>query len=326
MREQTRSSFLFFASGILASAGVNLLTSLAGSQTLEPWIIGLWASQWLLSSAALATAASHLEHAAREADSADRPELTRIEREALRRYAASPYVNTAKAWTAVATLFFTIAIALIFLLPAERISAAGRTAPMHDTQPITRTGGRVVIVHGAYGSPDENWFPWLATELRARGVRVDVPTFPTPEGQSLSAWRSAFQNQVGPTTPDMVLVGHSLGPAFILQLLSSTQTRIRGTFLVAPFVEPIGIERFDVPNRTFLTRPLDWASIRARAGFVRVYGSDNDPYVSAERTGDVARGLGTSVTRIAGGGHFNTAAGYATFPQLLHDLMDFLEK
>jgi predicted alpha/beta hydrolase family esterase len=43
----------------------------------------------------------------------------------------------------------------------------------------------IFIIHGSYGNPDENWFPWLKKELEQEGHKVFVPKFPTPEDQSL---------------------------------------------------------------------------------------------------------------------------------------------
>jgi len=37
----------------------------------------------------------------------------------------------------------------------------------------------IFIIHGAYGNPDENWIPWLKTELEKLGNRVFVPKFPS---------------------------------------------------------------------------------------------------------------------------------------------------
>ena len=70
---------------------------------------------------------------------------------------------------------------------------------------------RVIILHGAHGGPDTNWFPWLHATLEAEGIEVVRPRFPTPEGQSLAAWLDAYDLAVKslPFSPT-VLVGHSL--------------------------------------------------------------------------------------------------------------------
>ena len=51
---------------------------------------------------------------------------------------------------------------------------------------------RVVILHGAYGRPDSNWFLWLAERVQAAGHETLLPRFPTPQGQSLEAWLDAY--------------------------------------------------------------------------------------------------------------------------------------
>jgi hypothetical protein len=41
---------------------------------------------------------------------------------------------------------------------------------------------KFVIIHGTKGSPEGNWFPWLADFLRQQHAEVVVPRMPTPEG------------------------------------------------------------------------------------------------------------------------------------------------
>src|SRR5713226_1018540 len=77
----------------------------------------------------------------------------------------------------------------------------------------------VVIIHGSYGRPTENWFPWLAEQVQSYGHVVTIPALPTPAGQNIDAWKQAFREQVGALTPNMLLVGHSMGDRFTLRLL-----------------------------------------------------------------------------------------------------------
>ena len=75
-----------------------------------------------------------------------------------------------------------------------------------------QTGLRVVVLHGAHGDPDTNWFPWLNAELESAGIEVLRPRFPTPQGQSLQAWSEIYDRAVAPLAPiPTILVGHSLG-------------------------------------------------------------------------------------------------------------------
>jgi len=182
----------------------------------------------------------------------------------------------------------------------------------------------VVIIHGSYGSPNENWFPWLAQEVRMIGHRAIVPSFPTPDGQDLKNWLNLFEIEVGPLRSDMVLVGHSLGPGLILGLLERSQTPIIGTFLVSGFLGELGIDEFDSVNKSFVNRDFDWPAIRENAGKIYVYNSNNDPYVPLEKGRELAERLGTDVHVIDSGGHINAEAGYTEFRQLRDDLRSLL--
>jgi hypothetical protein len=175
------------------------------------------------------------------------------------------------------------------------------------------------IIHGAYSSPQANWFPWLRTELGALGIAAIVPEFPTGERQSLDNWLAAFGEYAEVIDEGTLMVGHSIGPAFILAVLERLDVRIPAAFLVAPFVERLGIERFDTVNDTFL-RLFNWERIRRNCERFYVYASDNDPYVPLEKSRSVAKKLGAELKVVPGAGHFNSDSGYLRFDLLLNDI------
>ena len=172
------------------------------------------------------------------------------------------------------------------------------------------------LIHGAFGRPDNHWFPWLKTALQERGFEVIAPAFPTPEGQTLENWKAVmadFQIQ-----PEDIMVGHSLGVPFILNL--AEEYAFAAAYLVAGFTGTLGLPRFDPINRSFAEREFDWEKIRKNVEDFHVFHSDNDPYVPLEKGEDLVRDLGVDLHLIPDQGHFNTEAGVMEIPTLL----DFL--
>ena len=196
-------------------------------------------------------------------------------------------------------------------------------------------GVNVILIHGSYGSRNENWFPWLRTELhklkRKKKIRkvlhVRTPSFPTPEGQDLDSWLDAFSRYRRYVNEKTIFVGHSLGPAFILNLLEGLdkKKRVRAAFLVAGFTGKLGITEFDGINDSFTNREFDWKRIRRNCRSFRVYASDNDPYVPLPLTEQLAKSLRRKVRVVKGAGNFNEECGFKEFKKLLRHMTTVLK-
>lgn len=178
----------------------------------------------------------------------------------------------------------------------------------------------VAIIHGTEGHPEENWFPWLQTQLESMGVMVSVPALPTPAGQNLESWRAAFAAKVDDRAPVSVLVGHSIGASFALRLAESSETAYSGLFLASAVLGTLGLPQFDDLNSSFVQSTFDWEQIRAHSDKIFVYHGDDDPYVPESMGRRVADETGGKFELIANGGHLNAAAGFEKFEQLLGDL------
>jgi uncharacterized protein len=177
----------------------------------------------------------------------------------------------------------------------------------------------VIIVHGAYGHPQENWFGWLHRALHKQHIPCLVPSLPTPQGQTLENWLYEFDLQTAShINSQTILIGHSLGAVFILRWLERCQQRLAGAIFAGAFLSPVGIERFDLINQSFLIDDYDFDKIRSHADKRICYHGKNDPYVNEYEFKLLARYLQAKRILISNGGHLNAMAGYQTFPHILH--------
>ena len=176
----------------------------------------------------------------------------------------------------------------------------------------------VFIFHGTMGSPEGNWFPWLKQQLTNQGIKVYVPRFPTPEGQSLESWLKVFEPYQKCVNQDSVFVGHSMGSGFFLRLLEERTNPIKAAILAAPFDGFIGEEPYDTLNRTFIDHPFDYVKIKQNCRKFVVYAGDDDPYVAIKFPRRIAPGLGGKLKIIKGGKHLGETL--REFPEVLAEI------
>lgn len=172
-----------------------------------------------------------------------------------------------------------------------------------------------VICHGTMGSPDGNWFPWLAAALEQKGWRVDVPLLPTPENQTPEQWKRALAAVCSLSDID-ALIGHSCGGTFLLHLLQDAAIKTRHSIFVGTVIGPLGLPEYDSLNAPFINRPFDWDAIRRHAGKISIFHGDDDPYVPLEHARALSRHLRVNLRIVKNGGHLNAESGYTAFPEI----------
>ena len=178
-----------------------------------------------------------------------------------------------------------------------------------------------LIVHGTYGYPEENWFPWLKNKLSAN-ANVVVPKFPTPEGQTLASWLTIADAAIKNWTPDStVLIGHSAGAVLVLRMAEKAKKPFRAVYPVCPFAQPLNLPQFDPLLSSFVEPPFDWQAVQRGAKTITCFAGDDDPYVPLGYSDKVARPAGAALIVIKKGGHLNEAAGYLEFPRLLEEII-----
>jgi hypothetical protein len=174
------------------------------------------------------------------------------------------------------------------------------------------------IIHGANGSPKENWFPWLKKELGKCGYKVFAPKFPLGKNQNLKSWLGVFKKYEKYLAPDSVVIGHSMSVPFLLSIME--KHAIDAAFLVAGFAS-LPENKFDEICETFANKKFDWRAILKNCRKFAVFHSNNDPYVKIKKARELAKKLKTKVIMVKNAGHFNAASGYLTFELLLKRIL-----
>lgn len=172
-----------------------------------------------------------------------------------------------------------------------------------------------VIIHGSYGSPFENWFPWLFNSLEQRDKKILAPQFPTIN-QCYKNWESVLKSYDQFIDENTSFIAHSLGPAFVLDYLLTYKKRIRNLYFVAPFYGLINIKEFDDVNKSFFMYS-DLSEAKSYFNNAWCFYSDNDPYVPISMAKEITDRLSAKTIIVPNGKHLNSSAGFVEFNDLL---------
>jgi len=140
---------------------------------------------------------------------------------------------------------------------------------------------KVYIIHGWGGSPDSDWYSWLARELKNKGFRVIVPEMPETDNPQIKKWVSHLSKIVPSADENTFFVGHSIGCQAILRYLEKSENKsVGGAVFVAGWFNLMNLDKEEaVIAEPWLKTPINFSKIRkALQGKLVVILSDNDPY------------------------------------------------
>ena len=174
------------------------------------------------------------------------------------------------------------------------------------------------LIHGSYGNPYKNWFPWLKKELSKRKLNCIVPDFPSPDKQDYESWSKVLRAylEIGYITEDTTFITHSLGGIFVARFLIQNQIKIKKLITVAEFNQV----KFDEDNSLYDSFYSENEELKSLKEYclerVCIY-SDNDPYVPILDAEQFAECLEAEKVLIKDAGHFNEKFGYKEFRKIL---------
>ena len=176
-----------------------------------------------------------------------------------------------------------------------------------------------LLIHGSFGSPFVNWFPYLRKELENKEKIVYTPDFPTGVGyQTYENWEKLLKCYVdfGILNENTIIFAHSIAPIFICKFLVKNKITVKRLVFVCGFNNYLGIdEEYDTVNKSMYFNNLK-DIIKYCKDIVCFY-TKNDPYVKYEKEKEFADTIADKQVIIEDGGHLNTDSGYQEFKDLL---------
>ena len=178
------------------------------------------------------------------------------------------------------------------------------------------------LIHGSFGSPYSNWFPYIRKELEKKVLEVYTPDFPTGVGyQNYINWSRLLKTYldadlIGENT---TIFAHSIAPVFICHFLTEYKIKVKKLVFVCGFNNYFGInDEYDAVNKTMYFNNLE--DIKKYSKEIICFYSKNDPYVKYESEKEFADKIATKQIVIESGGHLNSESGYEEFSELLNYL------
>lgn len=176
-----------------------------------------------------------------------------------------------------------------------------------------------LIVHGSFGSPFGNWFPYLRRELEKRELVVYTPDMPSGVGyQNYDNWSNVMKAYVdaGIINENTVIFAHSIAPVFVCKFLIENSIKVKRLVLVCGFNNYLGInDDYDAVNGSMYLDNLE--EVKNYCNDIVCLYSDNDPYVTFDKEKEFADMIASTQIVIQNGGHLNSESGYDEFEELL---------
>jgi predicted alpha/beta hydrolase family esterase len=136
---------------------------------------------------------------------------------------------------------------------------------------------KVIIVHRWHGTPEDDWYPWLKSELEKKGISIAIPAMPNTDRPTIDSWvRELSKISVDEHT---YFIGHSIGCQTIMRFLEKSK-KVGGAIFVAGWFSLTNLDREEVPIAgPWLKVPIEFDQVKkATKNFVAIF-SDDDPYV-----------------------------------------------
>jgi predicted alpha/beta hydrolase family esterase/8-oxo-dGTP pyrophosphatase MutT (NUDIX family) len=185
---------------------------------------------------------------------------------------------------------------------------------------------KVLLVHGFEGNSQAVWFPWMKSELEARGFEVIVPELPDSAHPQIDTWIDTLSPILENFTEEDIVVGQSLGSKAIIHAIDKVGKKVKHVYLVASAIGEIKEREWAIFAKNYPTSDIlslkkfwhakaDFSRVSELSDGVSVLISDDDPIVPLQTHDNLPKEWGFKVW--SGFRHF----GAKIIPELLEEIL-----
>ena len=182
---------------------------------------------------------------------------------------------------------------------------------------------RIIIIHGWSGSPDDNWLPWLKSELGKLGHDVIVPSMPDADNPIIEDWVNYLSSVVNEPNSNTYLIGHSIGCQAIMRYLENIDKKIGGVIFVSGLfnLENMVSDEEERIAKPWIKTPINLEKIKMIISKSTLIISDNDPYDAFEENKKKFTELGSKIVVLHNAEHITDLK----CPEILSETVTLLE-
>lgn len=186
---------------------------------------------------------------------------------------------------------------------------------------------KVYIIHRWSGSPESDWYPWLAEEIEKTGANVTRLATPHPDEPTIEDSVQMMKDAVESPDANTYFVGHSIGCQTILRYMETFDSPVGGAVLVAPWLHLQGLEGDEEKEiaKPWLESPIDFEKVRANVPRVAAIFSSNDMYVPQSDVALFKERLGAEVLMLENAGHITDGSGFTQLPEARDALLEMMK-
>ena len=175
---------------------------------------------------------------------------------------------------------------------------------------------KVIFIPGnGGGRTDQEWFPWLQTELEKLGCEVISPgEYPDSIVARMSAWLPFIESFE--TDENTILVGWSSGALAAMRYAETH--KILGSILIAPCHTDLGLQ--SEKESGYYDAPWEWEKISSNQKWIIQFSSTTDPFIPIAEARFVHEKLKTEYYELDAG-HFYPKK---EFPELVRVIKKYL--